>query len=192
MSDMAEEIEELLSTLDIDQCTLVGLSMGGYIAVNFAGRYRNRTSKLVLAHTRARADNDAEKQKRGEMIAALKRDGIRILPETMLPRLLKPNPSPAIAAEVRNKILATDPTAAAFAVDAMRGRPDATVLLSTISCPTLVVAGQDDAILKMEDCRDLAAALPNGRSTSIPGAGHLSNLENPQAFNSALSEFLAA
>jgi pimeloyl-ACP methyl ester carboxylesterase len=110
----------------------------------------------------------------------------------MIGRLLRPNPPAEVGEWVRNTILTVDPAAAAFAVAAMRERPDRTGALSKINCPTLVLAGASDATIPVDECRSVAAALPRGRLEIIDDAGHLSNLENPQAFNTALAAFLAA
>src|SRR5262249_46148425 len=146
--------------------------------------------KLVLAHTRARADNETERDNRSQMVMALQQNGVEILPHRMLPRLLGPAAPEELRARLHHTILKASPNAAIFAVTAMRNRADATALLPTLSCPTLVIAGDGDSILKVEDCRQMASAIANGKFVVIPNAGHLSNLEEPEAFNRALEEFL--
>src|SRR5262245_12251496 len=128
MEKAGEDLRTLMDALAIDACTLVGLSMGGYIALPFAAKYPDRIEKLVLAHTRARADNETEKANRSEMVAALQEGGIEILPDRMAARLLGPNPSAALRDRVKEMILTASPSAAIFAVTAMRGRADATPL----------------------------------------------------------------
>ena len=165
--------------------------MGGYIALPFYARYAQRVSRLVLADTRARADNELEKSGRTEMIAALQQSGTSILPDRMLPRLLKANPSAEVVQQVRGIMGGTTAGAAIFALMAMRDRPDASTTLHRITCPTLTIAGEQDVITRVDECRKMAETIPNGRFSLIPEAGHLSNLENAPAFNNALIEFLA-
>ena len=187
--------DELLSVLDgagVERCTIVGLSIGGYIALPFAVKQPQRVEKLVLAHTRARADTDVERNNRTQMIQSLQQSGIGLLPERMLPRLLAPTASVKIREQVSRTILTASADAAIFAVTAMRDRSDATSVLKEVAQPTLVIAGADDAILKVEDCRQMAEAIPHNAFTVIANAGHLSNLENTQAFNHALDQFLLA
>jgi 3-oxoadipate enol-lactonase len=80
---------------------------------------------------------------------------------------------------------------AAYAVMAMRDRVDFSTSLHRINCPTMVVTGADDVIIRAEDSRALAAAIPDCRFVSIPDSGHLSNLESPEEFNRALLGFLS-
>jgi pimeloyl-ACP methyl ester carboxylesterase len=81
-------------------------------------------------------------------------------------------------------------SAATYAVMAMRDRVDYSTSLHRINCPTMVVTGSDDVIIRAEDSRALADAIPGSRFITIPGSGHLSNLENPEEFNRALLGFL--
>jgi 3-oxoadipate enol-lactonase len=75
------------------------------------------------------------------------------------------------------------------AIRALRDRPDRTAELPEIAVPTLVVVGTQDALSPPEDGRAMAASMPRARVVEIPGAGHLSNLENPDAFAAALAGF---
>jgi pimeloyl-ACP methyl ester carboxylesterase len=82
------------------------------------------------------------------------------------------------------------PAAFARAQLAMAARQDSTPLLGSISVPTLVVAGAEDAIIKADDARALARAIPGAAFEVIDEAGHLPSLERPDAFNRMLAEFL--
>jgi len=187
----ADDLAKYLTRINISSCALAGLSMGGYIAIPFYAKYPDRVEKLVLANTRARADNETEKQARTEMIAALQGAGVSILPERMLPRLLKPNPAVEVVQKVRSTIGRTNSAAAIYALMAMRDRPDASTVLHRITCPTLVIAGEHDVVARIDECRAMAETIPNARYVEIPDAGHLSNLENPAEFNRVLLEFLS-
>jgi 3-oxoadipate enol-lactonase len=190
MLQMGDELGALLDHLGVERCTLAGLSMGGYISLPFALSHPGRVARLVLAHTRARADLDAEKAARNAMIDELKNAGTATLPEKMLPRLLGPDASEEVRSFVRESIERTSAEADIHAVTAMRDRSDQTVRLSDLQCRTLVLAGSGDAILKVEDCRAMAEAIPQGEFVVIPRTGHLSNLEDPAAFNRALDDYL--
>src|SRR5207247_43875 len=132
----------------------------GYIAIPFTLAHPERVERLVLAHTRARADFDSEKTARNDMIDALKKDGVSILPDRMLPRLLAANASEEVRNIVRNSIERTSAEACIHAVTAMRDRFDQTANLVRIACPTLVITGGADAIIKVEDSETMAAAIP--------------------------------
>lgn len=190
MTEMGEALLALLDRLKIEKCTLAGLSMGGYIALPFTLAHPNRIERLVLAHTRARADVEAETAARNDMIAALKKDGIAPLPGKMIPRLLAANASEEVRKIVRDSIDRASPEACIHAVTAMRDRVDQTANLTRLACPTVVITGDADAIIRVQDSERMAAAIPGGKLCVISGTGHLSNLENPSAFNQALDKLL--
>jgi 3-oxoadipate enol-lactonase len=190
MEEIAGDLHDLLNRLGIESCAVAGVSMGGYIALPFWSKYPQRVRQLVLANTRARADNDTEKAARNEMIAAIQQSGTAILPDRMLPRLLKPNSPQAVVTVVRKMIEEVNPPAAIHAVTAMRDRVDFSSAVHRINCPTLVITGEADAIIRSEDSRELANSIPGSQFAQIPQSGHLSNLENPSQFNRALLDFL--
>ena len=190
MQQMGDELVALLDELDIERCTLAGLSMGGYVSLPFAFAHPNRVQRLVLAHTRARADLDTERAARNAMIEELKKDGVATLPDKMLPRLLGPAAPESVRNAVRASILKTTAEADIHAVTAMRDRIDQTAGLGRMDCPTLVITGSADAIMKVEDSEAMAQAIPGATFAVIPNTGHLSNLEDPSAFNRAVDNFL--
>jgi pimeloyl-ACP methyl ester carboxylesterase len=188
--EMGDEVLAVLDHLDVERCTLVGLSLGGYISLPFTLTHPDRVEHLVLAHTRARADLENERAARNGMIEGLHKEGISTLPGKMLPRLLGADASSEVRTFVRTSIERVSPEAAIHAVTAMRDRVDQTANLRQLHCPTLVIAGSGDSILPVEDCERMAAAIPSGDFTLITNTGHLSNLEDPVAFNDALELFL--
>ena len=187
---MCEDLKDFVDQLELETYAVVGLSMGGYIALPFTFWFPDKVRQLVLADTRARADNEAEKAARTEMMAELVRHGNQTLPSLMLPRLLRPDPSAEAVRFVTSIITENDPSAAMYALMAMRDRPDSSMALERINCPTLVLAGEHDSVTCVEECRAIAEAIPEGTFVEIPRAGHLSNVENPKAFNQALDDFL--
>lgn len=187
---MGAELLHLMDRLDIEKCTLVGLSMGGYISLPLALSHPDRVERLVLAHTRARADMESERTARTAMIEGLRQGGAASLPEKMLPRLLGPGAPPEVREWVRECIAEAPFEASIHAVTAMRDREDQTLNLGRLHCPTLVIAGSGDAILPVKDCEQIATAIPGGEFAVITNTGHLSNLEDPNAFNDTLDVFL--
>jgi 3-oxoadipate enol-lactonase len=190
MEDMADDLNELLNHAGITDAAVAGVSIGGYIALALWSQYPRRVRQLVLSNTRARADSVAEQSARNEMIAAIEQSGTAILPDRMLPRLLQPNPAAEVVRKVRNMIAEANASAAAYAVIAMRDRIDYSSMLYRINCPTMIMTGENDAIIRVEDSQALANAIQGARFVNIPNSGHLSNLENPEAFNAALLSFL--
>jgi 3-oxoadipate enol-lactonase len=190
MDQMADDLNTLLDRLNVDTCSLAGVSIGGYIGFAFWSRYPKRVRQLILCNTRARADNELEKNGRNEMIAAIQQNGVSILADRMLPRLVRPEAPQDVVKKVRTMIETADASAAIHAVTAMRDRMDFKTALHRIQTPTMVVAGEKDAIIRVDEARSMADAISGSRFVQIPDSGHLSNLENPEAFNRALLGFL--
>jgi pimeloyl-ACP methyl ester carboxylesterase len=192
MEQMADDFIALLDHVGAKDVAIVGVSMGGYIELALWSKYANRVRQMVLSNSRARADHDTEKAARNEIIAAIEQRGASVLPDRMLPRLLQPNASPAVVAAVRRMIETVSPEAAAYGVMALRDRMDFSSMLHRMACPVLVIAGTNDAIIHLDDSRSVAEAIPGAQFIAIPNSGHLSNLENPEAFNAALVSFLSS
>jgi 3-oxoadipate enol-lactonase len=97
---------------------------------------------------------------------------------------------PHIVDSIQKLIERTDPRGIAAAARGMAQRPDFTAELQNISCPTLVVVGQDDAVSPVAEMQGIAQAIPGARFTVIPNAGHMSPLEQPDMVNAAIESFL--
>ena len=188
--EIGEELAELMDRLRLEKCTLAGLSIGGYIALPFTLKHPKRVERLILANTRARADVDEERSTRNAMIEGLRKAGTANLPDKMLPRLLGPETPETVRSWVKTCIERTSAEAAIHAVTAMRDRVDQTKHLDQLHCPTLVIAGSADAIIPVKECEEMAAVIPGSEIAVISQSGHLSNLENPEAFNQAIDRFL--
>ncbi|HWG91105.1 MAG TPA: alpha/beta fold hydrolase [Candidatus Thermoplasmatota archaeon] len=194
IEEHAKDVLAFMDDQEIPRFVVGGLSMGGYIAMAVARLAPERVLGLVLANTRATADTEEARTGRDRTIARLEAEGINSLVETMPPRLLSPRTmetNPAVVAEVRRTIGSASPSGVINALRAMRDRPDASAGLRQVRVPTLVIAGEEDTFTPPEEARRLADLVPGAELVVIPGAAHLSNLENPEAFNAALERFLS-
>jgi pimeloyl-ACP methyl ester carboxylesterase len=111
----------------------------------------------------------------------------------MLPKLLGETTHrerPAVVHRVRAIAEGVPGETIARLLDALANRADSTDLLARIRVPTLVIAGKQDSIAPPQESSEWAARIPNARFVAISSAGHLPNLETPEAFNSAVREFL--
>ena len=193
MEEMAEDVAALLDELQLARVVLGGLSMGGYVALAFYRLFHTRVGALILADTRPQADTDEARRTREETAKRSLREGMQPIADAMLPKLLAPqthDERPEIVARVRDMILNTDARGAASALRGMAVRRDQTALLREIDCPALVVVGSLDAITPPADAELLKREIRDSRLEIIEGAGHVSNLERPAEFNSALKKFL--
>jgi pimeloyl-ACP methyl ester carboxylesterase len=186
----ADDIALLLDRVGAERATVVGLSMGGYIALAFARRHPARLARLVLADTKATPDTPDGKVARDGDIAFVATDGASALVERRLPKLLSPNAASDVVAFVRS-VGGSQPAASlAAALAAMRDRPDTTPVLARVGVPTAILVGDADEITTLADARAMSNALPSASLDVVAGAGHLANLEAPAAFSEALVRFL--
>jgi pimeloyl-ACP methyl ester carboxylesterase len=189
IADLADDLAALLDRLDVARATVLGMSMGGYAALAFAARHRDRLSALVLADTRATADSAEARAGRAAALAAIADAGPTAYLAASLPRQLSPGAPPALAAHLRARA-ETRAASLRAGIEALRDRPDRSGELGAIACPTLVVCGADDQITPAAEMNQVAAAIAGARFVPIAGAGHLSHVEAPGAFLRALTSFL--
>lgn len=193
LEDYADFVSAILDRLP-ERAGLAGFSMGGYVSLAVARRRHPHLAALALVDTRASADDAAGKGKRDEAIAMVRAHGPAAIAEAMLPRLVAPaNLSRGDLAErVKRIMLRQRPETIEGDLTAMRDRPDARDVLSSIGVPALVVVGEADALTPPADSEAMAAAIPGARLVRIPEAGHLSPMERPGAVSAALGDFFAA
>jgi pimeloyl-ACP methyl ester carboxylesterase len=191
MGDYADDVAALLDTLGHQRAVVVGLSMGGYVALAFAERHRERLAGLVLMDTKASPDDEAGRKGRDEAIATVTTDGTSKPVATMMEKLFASD----TPAELRERVLAmmqrATPSAMIAALGAMRDRPDRRALLPQLSgIPALVVVGKEDRLTPPDVNREMAEAIPGADFVLVEGAGHLPPMERPATVNEALQPFL--
>ena len=195
MQQFADDLAAMLDTLRIaEPVTFCGLSMGGYIGWQFFLRHRAKLDRLIQSDTRAVADSPEARAGRLKAADEVEADGPAKLVAAMLPKLFA---SPAIdagrefVAATKHVALSNSPQGIAAAQRGMAERPDVSSILPTIDVPALIVCGEHDAIAATQEMHGIAADIPRAHYVEIPGAGHMSPLEDPAAFNAAVRQFLA-
>jgi pimeloyl-ACP methyl ester carboxylesterase len=166
-----------------------GLSLGGYAALALVARHPERVAALVLADTRAEPDTPEAAAGRHRAAAAVRAGDAAAFLDDFVPRLVAPGDEAARAA-ARAIADAQDPGGVAGALEALAERADRRPDLAGIAVPTLVVVGSEDALTPPDRSEALVAAIPDAELLVIPGAGHLSALERPEAFAAAVNGFL--
>ncbi len=193
MDQYADDIAALMDVERVDRAVVAGLSMGGYVAFAFWRRHRERVRALVLSDTRAGADSEEGRRKRQEMIALARERGSGAVADSMIGGMVGKSTrdkSPEIGDAAHSMMASAPVDGVVGALQAMMERPDSTPTLATIDVPTLVVVGEEDTLIPVSESRALNAAIRGSRLEVIAGAGHVSNMERPAAFNHVLSEFL--
>ena len=189
----AHTVLDHMDAAGIARAVIVGLSMGGYVAFRLHALRPDRVVAMVLADTKAGSDDEAGRTKRTDQAARVREEGVGWLAEALLPALLGETTResrPEVVEKVKEMAEGADPEGVARALEAMRERPDSTPGLERIQVPVLVLVGEEDTLTPEAEARKIAEGVPDGRLVVIPKAGHLSNLEGPEAFNEALLAFL--
>jgi len=193
MPEMAADARELLSALAIEKAIIVGLSMGGYVALAFYREYRDAVLALVLADTRATRDTPEARERRLLSAERAECDGASVIADEMTPMLLGDTTlatRPEIVSRVHAMIAASSPFGLAAAQRGMAERQDSTDLLAQITCPALVMVGDEDKLSSLAEAEFTHKGINGSQFCVIEKAGHLSNMEQPEAFNKALVDFV--
>jgi 3-oxoadipate enol-lactonase len=194
LDQAADDVRALLDHLSVPQAAFVGLSMGGYILFAFYRKYADRVKGLVLADTRAQADTPEGKDGRFQMAQIAYNQGPAAIADLMIPKLLNPaviQTKPALVRHVRSMIEGNQISGIAGDLMAMAERPDSIPLLRRIACPTQIIVGELDLATPPSDSKLMADQIPGARLTTIAGAAHLSNLEQPETFNDIVGDFVS-
>lgn len=193
LDTFARDLAALLDHLDLERVVVVGLSMGGQIAMEFARLFPARLRGLVLAATFPQAETPDGKDARRQMAARLLADGMDGYADETLPKMLAAQTiasRPDIAAHVHEMMRRTSPAGAAAALLGRAERPPYDAVLASLKVPALVVVGDEDAFTTRADADRMHVALAGSELVWMAGVGHMPNLERTDAFNAALVDFL--
>lgn len=194
LDDFAEQLTRLLEHLVLGPISLIGFSMGGAVAQNFAVQHPNRLRRLVLMNTVFRRTN----RQRVAVLARLaqvKEAGSANI-DAAIARWFAPEfqtRRPDVIAHVRTLFTNNDP-AAYFEAYRVFATADAELWDAprTITCPTLVMTGEFDVNSTPDMTHALAAAIPNAKAIVIPRQRHMMPMEDPESVNAALLDFLVS
>jgi pimeloyl-ACP methyl ester carboxylesterase len=194
MAVMADDCMGLLEAVGVQEPVVVcGLSMGGYVAFEFYRQFPEWVAGLILVSTRAGADTPAGRNARDKMIALAEEEGSTAIAAEILPKLMAPtsyNRNGELIDFVRDMMEGTSTDGMIGALEAMKDRPDSTSLLPQIDVPTLIIHGEDDQLIPVAEAEAMWQAIPAASLVIIPDAGHVPNLEQPDAFNEVVWDFL--
>jgi 3-oxoadipate enol-lactonase len=193
MEIFANDVARLLDSLKIRRVVLGGLSMGGYVALAFWRAHRARVAGLVLSDTRAGADNPRQREGRNDLVAQIEKEGAAAVTAAMLPKLVSDatrRERPEVVEQIRSMIEVAPTDSLQRALLGIAERPDCEPLLRDIEVPTLVLVGDADAITPPGEAQLMARGIRGSRMEKIADAGHVANLEQPEAFNRVLHDWL--
>lgn len=190
IAGFAASVAELIGTEDAGPAIVVGLSLGGYVALALAVEHPAAVAALVLANTRAEADDADARRAREQAIDTVRIDGLDTYLADLLPRVLSPSAGTEVWERAHAIAEGQDDEAVCAALEALRDRPERTGDLAGIGARTVVIGGEDDAVTPRAAVAALAHGIPSATLEMIPGAGHLSALERPVEFAEILARML--
>lgn len=172
---------------------LAGLSMGGYIAFAILRQAPDRIAKLALLDTSARPDTPEQKETRQKFIAIAEAGKLAEVVDTLAPRFLHRDRRDDDTLNRLIRDMAADTGVDAFVRQekAIMTRPDSRPLLAAIKCPTLVLVGEGDELTPPELAKEIAGGIAGSRLAVVPKCGHLSTIEQPEAVNAAMTDWLS-
>ncbi len=186
----AEDIHHFIARNATSPCMIGGFSMGGYVLLALLNRYPKDACAAIFIDTHPAADTLEVRQGRLKSIADLQTEGIGALLRQMPERFLSPSASPQLRNQVADMIARQNPAGMIQAQMAAAMRVDQTPHLPEIKIPTLVIGGAEDVITPPKVMQRWCSQMPDSRWVEIPGAGHLTPMESPQAVNAAIDHFV--
>jgi 3-oxoadipate enol-lactonase len=191
---LVDDLIGLLDYLKIKRTALCGLSMGGYISLRAIERNPERILGLVLADTQSRADTNEAKLKRTDSIKSVKTNGVEAFAEVSVKSVFAPQSLTAnlkAVEKIRRIIHENSAAGISGALLAMAARTDTTHALAGIKVATLILVGEHDGPLYKLAAQEMHDRISGSELHIISNAGHMSNLENPEEFNTHMMGFLA-
>jgi len=193
MGGMAEVLHTIIHENNIDKCTVVGHSMGGYITLALVENYWNHVNAFGLFHSSAFADTEEKKETRKKGIEFIKQHGAFEFLKTTTPNLFSPNSKEQIPNSINNFIESLKtftPEALISYYEAMINRPDRTYILKNTKNPVLFIAGEHDVAVPLNDVLKQCHLPEKSYFHILKKSGHMGMMEETQNANRILEEFL--
>ena len=193
IDDYAGDTIDLLDNLHVKDAVICGLSMGGYTALAMFRHAATYFRAMVLADTRSEGDSPEAVTNRKNMQQLVRDKGPGAVADALVPKLLCEatlKGKPDVVARLRKQITESSVDAIVGALTALMTRADSTPLLPTIRIPVQIIVGDQDALTPPALSEQMHKDISGSALAVIPGAGHMSNMEQPAAFNEVLGGFL--
>lgn len=191
---VATEVYELITKFSFPNVVLGGISLGGYVAMQFAKKYPELLTGLILLDTKASSDSAATQAHRLKVASQMRSHGkVELFADQMLPNLLGEFTQAnrlEVLSQVKHWIVGANPLAIAWLQEAMASRPDSLEVLKKLEIPVLLMRGTQDKISTYEDFMEMKNKLRQVTYVEISNTGHLPPVEDPIATFSAIDNWL--
>ncbi len=191
MEILADDIAALLAHLHIEQASVFGHSLGGYVTLALVERHPDLVKKFSLIHSTALADSEEAKVKRAQGMESIRSKGIQSFVDGLIPKLFAEDHLSTMSEEVQATIelgYATSPVGAMHSLEGMRIRPERNQVLREQTVPILLVAGSEDQVIPAD--RVFSVTGTHIQTVTINGVGHMSMLEAPEQLISVMTSFI--
>lgn len=181
MEYFADKIKELLDALKIEQCVMVGHSLGGYITLAFAERYENRLKGFGLFHSTSFTDSEDRKESRNKTIAFIEKHGVPAFAQSFVAPLFSLRNRELLRTEIQELIHVAAKSSEHGVIEttkAMRDRPDRSSVLKNSTVPVLLVVGKRDGTIPLEKNLEQAHLAKHSIVHFLAEAGHMGMIEN--------------
>lgn len=172
---------------------VAGHSMGARVALEMARLAPERIERLVLLDTGIHPLRDGEREKRAAIVRLAHEQGMQALAESWLPGMVHaPNRQDAgLMRALTDMVLSKTAALHERQITALVNRPDAAAYLGSITCPVLLIVGEQDQWSPVSQHQDMLRLLPDARLEIVPDAGHFAPLERPEVVTALLTGFLS-
>lgn len=190
---MAEVLHSIIHEENIDTCSVIGHSMGGYITLALVEHYWNHVNAFGLFHSSAFADTEEKKETRKKGIEFIKQHGGFEFLKTSTPNLFSPNSKQQIP-NIINDFISTLANFSGDALvsyyNAMMNRPERTTVLKNTENPVLFIGGEHDNAVPLNDVLKQCHLPEKSYIHVLKKSGHMGMIEEPEEANQILEEFL--
>ncbi|RJP62808.1 MAG: alpha/beta fold hydrolase [Ignavibacteriales bacterium] len=193
METLVDDLLWIVNEFKLDKPVLCGLSMGGYISLRAVERAQEKLGGLILCDTKSFPDDDTAKLKRANGIKQINIEGLQKFCEATIPNTFADSTLKErkwLYEEILNRAITYDPAGVKGCMLAMLSRTDTTSFLEKIMIPTLIICGEHDKLTPPLVMKDIHNKIKDSELVIIPEAGHMAPVENPEAVNKAISDFL--
>jgi pimeloyl-ACP methyl ester carboxylesterase len=193
MRYMAEAVHELLVSLNIEKCVMVGHSLGGYVTLAFAEKYENMLHGIGLFHSSAFPDSLEKKKSRNKTIEFIEKHGAEAFAASFVSPLFYPANRERLKSEIEflTKIAAsTSAESIIAATKAMRDRKNRTEVLKNIKAPVLFIIGEDDPAIPLDASLEMCDMPGRAVKHILSQTGHIGMYEKKEETLNIVGEFL--
>jgi pimeloyl-ACP methyl ester carboxylesterase len=191
----SNDLIAFMDVLKISTAIVCGLSMGGFIALNSIARFPARFAALVLCDTQCLADTTKVKESRYKTIEQIQIEGVTRFNEGFIKSVFHENTlttKKELVKNLNNIVFANSQRIICAGLTALAERTETCSMINKITVPTLIICGRQDVVTPLEGSITMHKNILSSTLHIIESAGHVSNLERPDEFNTTLHSFLMA